>query len=205
MFTDPYNKCSPTETETVLKQLTGVYPNHGFRVEGLAALRKTIGFYGDAIYYDLTQADLHPAPTLQFVIGKNGDVLILDGRVESILAFNATQPFRLDRHLVMDYVRFYLAHVTGLHGITTLIDMVEDLDLREEPTPGLRKSLHDKIVPLALNGSLPGSGYQLRATLLIGSSLYTAMIDVGADGAVTAAPSRVLADHLPVQDAVLER
>jgi hypothetical protein len=205
MFSDPFNKCPTSEIDAAVKRLAKAQPEYSFRTDGLAVLRKTLGFYNDAIYYDLTQADLHPPLSLQLVLGKTDDqILVLDGTSGPVLEFNRACPLKLDRHQVMDYARFYLAHVTGPHGITAVIDMVDDLNLREEPTPSLRKSLHDKIVPLALNGSLPGAGYQLRGTLLIKRSLYSALIDVSAAGEITATPSRVLADILPVHDTVLE-
>lgn len=203
MFTDPFVKCTPTEIETTLGLLDRIMPDHGFRSVGLLALKKPLSFYDRATLYELTQADQHPAKNLGLVIcGK--EVLICDGQSASILAYNNRVPFRLDQNLVLDYARFYLAHVVGVHGQPHVIDTVEDLLLAEEPTPGLRKSLNDKIIPFALNASLAGGGYQLRGTLLIERSLFGVLIDVDTKGEVKPHPARILAEILPVIDRVLE-
>jgi hypothetical protein len=205
MFTDPFHKCTPIEIEIVLEQLSIKRRDHRFRAVGLAALRKKIEFYPDAVYYDLTQADLHPAPTLQILTLKNGiDLTILDGRVKTLQDLNDKKELTLNRHLVLDYIRFYFAHITGPHGITKIIDAADDLDLREEPTPGLRKSLQDKILPLALNGALSDAGYQISGTVLIDRSLHTVLIDVDADGRVILNLMKTLADQLSVRDVALE-
>lgn len=187
----------------MLKRLSDINPAHGFRAQGLAVLRKPLGFYPDATYYDLTQADVSPARSCQLVLTKKS-ILVLNGNVDQLCTFNLSAPLKLDRNQILDYARFYFAHVIGPHGLTGLIDAVDDINFREEPTPALRKALNEKIVPLTLNASLPDGGYQLRGTLLIKSTLFGAIIDIDLTGMVTATPGRVLAEVLPINDIALE-
>lgn len=203
MFTDPFVKCAAEETEQFINRLNQIMPDHGFRQAGLMVLKKQISFYPNATYYDISQADQHPLRTLQ-VIFTDDQFLICNGSAEEILAFNAQVGLRLDTAHVLDYSRFYLFHVVGPHGKSFVIDTVEDLMLEEEPTPGLRKALNDKIIPFALNASLAGGGYQIRGTLLIEKTLYSVFIDVTPEGRVTAHQARVLAEILPVVNRVLE-
>lgn len=202
MFTDPFTKATADEIKNLLARLDRDYPDHGFRPGGLMVLRKNLSFYPDAVYYDLTQADGHPARHLSLVVHQD-KTLILGGQAAAILQFNQTNILQLDRQQVIDYARFYLAHVVGPHGISYVIDTVEDLQLEEEPTPGLRKTLHDRIVPFALNASLPGGGYQLRGSLLVERTLYSVLIDINLRGETIVHLSRVLADVLPVVDRIV--
>lgn len=203
MFTDAYQKCAPEEIEALLARMNDIYPDHGFRAQGLAVLRKTLGFYPGALYYDVTQADISPSRSVQIVVGKKS-ALILDGNLDRLHQFNLGYPLALDRNQVLDYARFFFAHVIGPHGQTVLVDTVEDINFREEPTPALRKTLNEKIVPLTLNASLTDGGYQLRGSLLIKSTLYNAIMDIDLTGIITAQPNRVLAEVLPINDMALE-
>lgn len=203
MFTDAFHKCQPSEIDQVLKILQDLRPHHGFHSNGLEVLKKPLGFYPDAIYYDVTQADTHPERTCQLVWGKKHGH-ILDGNFGHLHQYNLSYPLTLNRTVVVDYVRFYLAHVVGPHGLTRVIDTVDDLNLRDEPTPALRSNLNDKIIPLALNAAVPGGGYQIRGTVLIKTTLYTCLFDVDMTGTLTATMGRVLADVLTLHDQVLE-
>jgi hypothetical protein len=204
MFIDAFIKCSQREMTDVLARLDQHLPHHSFRLQGLMMLKKKLGFYPDAFYLDLTQADQHPTPHLGVVYGPQERFLICRGDAPALMAFNQSYPLTLDRHLVLDYIRFYFAHITGPYGRSYLIDVVEDLQLKEEPTPALRRALHDKIVPLSLNASLAEGGYQARASLLVTQTLYSVFINVTFDGAVRVELGRVLADLLPVNDRALE-
>jgi hypothetical protein len=203
LFTDAFQKCTAAEIEHILETLTTIQPRHGFRAQGLEVLKKTLSFYPEAIYYDITQADLHPERTCQLVVGKKS-AHILDGQFAHLHTFNLSYPLTLDRQNVVDYARFYLAHMMGPHGITRVIDTVDDLSLRDEPTPALRSNLNDKIVPLGLNAALTGGGYQVRGTILIKSTLYTALFDIDMTGTLSATMGRVLAEVLTLHDQVLE-
>lgn len=203
MFVDAFHKCTADDAARLLAFLDRTQPDHGFRQAGLVVLKKPLSFYPHATYFDGTQADQHPSRSVQVVMGpKQG--LILNGRADDVLVFNQTYPLQLDRHLAIDYARFYFAHVTGPHGLSVIIDTVEDLSLREEPTPALRKSIGDKIIPLSLQASLNNGGYQLRCTLLIKQTLYNVVLDIDMAGQVSAQVGRVIAELLPVVDRVLE-
>lgn len=203
MFSDAYHKCNPDESQKILERVSQIRPQHGFRATGLEVLKKSIGFYPEATYYDLTQADIHPERSLQMVVSKKSSH-ILDGDFAHLHRFNLSAPLMIDRTQAVDYVRFYMGHIPGPYGLTRIMDTVDDLQLRDEPTPALRSSLNDKIVPLSLNASLPDGGYQIRGTILIKSTLYTALFDVGMTGIVSATMGRVIADVLSLHDRTLE-
>ena len=203
VFTDPFQKCSNEEIDGVIKRLDTMMPDHGLRVASLAVLRKPLHFYPGSMYYDLTQADTNPVRSIQIVLGKKAGH-ILDGSADKLAMFNLAFPLTLDKGNVADYARFYFTHINGPHGRTIVVDTVDDIHFREEPTPALRKSLNDKIIPLAINAALPDGGYQLRGTLLIRSALFSATIDIDMTGNVSAHAARVLADILPVGDLALE-
>ncbi len=204
MFMDAFAKCTATEITFILEKLTTLDPQHNFHEQGLIALKKKLSFYPDAFYFNFTQADHHPVYHQTFVLGTNDKAYLCRGNADDLILFNQSYPLMIDRNLVLDYVRFYFAHIIGPYGPSILIDVVEDLQLREEPTPALRHALHDKIIPLSLNASLAGGGYQTRATLLVMQTLYSVFIDVAADGRIKVELGRVLADLLPVNDRALE-
>jgi hypothetical protein len=203
MFRDAYTKCSAHELGPALDDLSKIKPNHGLRLDGLMLLKKNLPYYTNGILYDATQADQHPALHHQWVMS-GSFIYNMNGDPTLLYDFNNRVPLVLDRTTVMDYIRFYFSHIVGPHGLSWIIDTVEDLHLMEEPTPALRKALHDKIVPLSLNASLSGGGYQCRASLLVEQTLFSVFIDVNNQGRVGVELGRVLADLLPLGQRVLE-
>lgn len=203
MFADAFIKCGTDEKKIILNELDYIIPNHGFLLPGLMVLKKILSFYDQSTYYEITQADQHPEKTIQIIIGQQ-KFFICNGYLHDLLLFNQQYPLILDRNNILDYVRFYFAHIVGPHGLSRIIDTVDDLYLKEEPTPNLRKSLHDKIIPLALNASLAGGGYQSRGTLLIEQTIFSVFIDVDPKGYIKVELGRVLADLLPISAKILE-
>lgn len=203
MFIDAFIKCGTEEKTNLLKELSSVIKDHGFVVPGLMVLKKSLSFYNNASYYEITQADQHPEKTIQMVMGQN-NIFICNGYPKDLLDFNEKYPLILNRDNVLDYVRFYFAHIVGPHGLSRIIDTVDDIQLKEEPTPNLRKGLNDKIIPLALNASLAGGGYQARGTLLVEQTIFSTFIDINPKGQVSVELGRVLADLLPIGPRVLE-
>lgn len=203
MFTDAFVKCSTDENISFLERFDQEIKNHGFVSTGLILLKKQILFYPNALYYDITQADQHPGRTIQVIVSKDR-FYICDGNIDKLLEFNKSYPLTLDKSLALDYARFYFAHSVGPRGLSKIIDTVDDLQLKEEPTPLLRKTLHDKIIPLALNAALTNGGYQIRGTILVEQTIFSTFININLKGQVAVELGRVLADLLPISSRILE-
>ena len=203
MATDVFTKCDPLIVPGILASLAQTLPDVSLHPAGLIAVQKTLPFYVESTYYEFTQADQHPARTVKFI--RTPQVLfVCNGDATDFAAFHQICPPVLNKTTVLDYARFYISHIVGPHGMNILVDTVEDLGLQEEPTPSMRKSLQDRIVPLALHASLPGSGFQLRGTLLISQTLYSVYLDIDVGGGVFPHVHKGIADLLPVTDRVLE-
>jgi hypothetical protein len=203
MPSDPFVKCTAQETEHILSRLQTHVLDLVIEMDRAFVIKKPLKFYADATYYEIAEAHQNPARILSFIV-TGDDLLFCDGDVEKLIDFNFKSKLILNKNTILDYVRFYMGHVTGPHGQSIIVDTVEDIGLQEEPSPGVRKSLNDRIVPLALHGSLPGAGYQCRGTLLIQKTLYSVYLDVDRLGRIMPRMNTVLADVLPVQDRVLE-
>jgi hypothetical protein len=203
MFTDAFIKCLADENISFLKRLDQEIKSHSFINTGLILLKKQILFYPGATYYELTQADQHPSKTMQVIVSEDR-FYICNGNVDQLLELNKIYPLSLDKTLVLDYVHFYFAHTIGPRGISKIIDTVDDLQMKEEPNPVLRKALHDKIVPLVLNAGLTNGEYQMRGTILVEQTIFSTFINVNLNGQVTVELGRVLADLLPISSRILE-
>lgn len=203
MPSDPFIKCSAEETGDILSRLQTHILDLVVEMDRAFVIKKTLQFYAGATYYEVAEAHQNPARILSFIMTPN-DILFCDGDAEKLIDFNFKNGLVLNKNTILDYVRFYMAHVTGPHGQSIIVDTVEDIGLQEEPSPGVRKSLGDRIIPLALHGSLPGAGYQCRGTLLIQKTLYSVYLDVDRLGRIMPRMNRVLADVLPVHDRILE-
>jgi len=130
----------------------------------------------------------------------NGDACVpLQYDAAFVQEFCRAQDLRLDRHTADDYIRFWLEYVRTGTDKFLLIETVDDLPWREEPTPQARKSLAKTIVPLTLTDSSP-SLFHFQACLLFRDALMDCGLELTYDGKITITRREVIAEDLTVTD-----
>lgn len=203
MFTDPFSKASLKETEEILQKLEVIAPKETFTAQGVSCLYKSLEFYPQARYYDITQADQHPARQC-LVIDTPAATHLLNGNTESLYTFNEKIKIALSSELIEDYARFFIAHYRGSEGRTILIETVDDPIWLEDPTPSSRKLLSERITPLKITGTRKDGGWQLAVTLLIRNHMYEAQMEISPVGRVTFEQVETVAENLPVADLMMD-
>jgi len=113
--------------------------------------------------------------------------------------FCRSRALRLDRHTTSDYVRFWLEYIRSGADRFLLVESVDDLPWREEPTPQARKSLAKAITPLTLVESTPAA-FSFHACLLFRDALLDCGLEVTYDGKLSLVSREVVAEDLTVTD-----
>lgn len=122
-----------------------------------------------------------------YVVYSDDRWVVIDYTATALKTLNAEVPVKLDKSNVLDYVRFYFSFVSGVHAKYSLLESVEDIQWREEPSVQMRKSLANAIHPLMLKKSSllkVGKGFYTQASVLMDDNLVTMDVTVSMDGGV---------------------
>ncbi|MEO0393251.1 MAG: hypothetical protein AAF213_08390 [Pseudomonadota bacterium] len=84
-----------------------------------------LSFYDDVLLYALRDESTLPAIT-KYALRRKREIVVLDGTATPIMAANEIAPLQLSRDTVVDYARFFTAHVWhhGMPGM--LIERLEE-------------------------------------------------------------------------------
>ncbi|MBU6235103.1 MAG: hypothetical protein KGQ41_04605 [Alphaproteobacteria bacterium] len=116
-----------------------------------------------------------------------------------ITNFAANQNMYLSHATAPDYVRFWFEYVRSGPEKFQLVETLDDIPWREEPTPQARKSLAKMITPLTLTGPV-GTGFAFKACVLFRDTLFDCTLEVTASGGVHFTNRTIMAESLTVTD-----
>jgi hypothetical protein len=200
MFQDQYTKLSGKDTKTALTEFNALFEGSAFP-ETSIIMRRPLAFYPDYWFYDVTDHQTMP-PRRRYLIVKGQDVTVLDGRAETVLGLNKRIGITLNEFNVLDYVQFYLAFVRGPRGRMVLVESLDDIPWRDEPSPAARKAIGKMVSALDLVASVDGS-YQSKAQLIFADGLYEVDLKLKPDGSLEFKEPKMLIEDMPVLDDLL--
>lgn len=207
MFQDQYTKLSADDTKQTLVAFNGAFDGSPFP-ETAIIMRRPLAFYPGCWFYDVADHQTMP-PRRRFLIAQQIDkaappknITILDGTPQSILTLNTSIPLNLNDSTITEYIQFYLAFVRGPEGRMVLIESLDDIPWRDEPSPSARKALAKMIAAIEPTGSV-GGNYYTKAQVIFSDGLYEVDIHVFKDGEVIFKEAKMLIEDMPVLDDVL--
>lgn len=200
MFQDQYIKLNEADTGTALKSFNPLFDGSPFPQTSII-MRRPLGFYPDYWFYDVADHQTMP-PRRRYLIVKGADSVLIDGRAETILSLNKTVPIMLNDKNILDYIQFYLAFVRGPKGRMVLIESLDDIPWRDEPSPAARKAIGKMVSALDLQASVDGS-YSSTAQIIFGDGLYEVDVSIAKDGSVDFKNHKMLIEDMPVLDDLL--
>ena len=83
-----------------------------------------------------------------------------------------------------------------------LVESLDDIPWRDDPSPSARKALGKMIAAIDPTGSV-GGNYHTKAQVIFSDGLYEVDIHVAANGDITFADAKMLIEDMPVLDDVL--
>jgi hypothetical protein len=202
MFQDAFTKCDRLEVEKYLKAVNPALDMTPFAPETVTILSMPLSFYPGCLLLDIADYTGMPARRV-FAVYREGDIVqILDWTNDPIYRLNVSAPLKTDDKTLYDYVRFFFAFVRGRHGRFHVVETIDDIAWREEPSPVVRKTLGGLIEPLKLIGTENDGSPVLNARLLFRDSLFKARIHVGPNGQISLKDEELVVEDIPVQDDV---
>ncbi|MBN8520475.1 MAG: hypothetical protein J0L77_01070 [Alphaproteobacteria bacterium] len=202
MFQNAYLKLDGDDTAELLARVNPLLDTAPFRVDTATVLSVPVSFYPGYYYADITHHGTLPALSVK-VVYNQARAVVMTSRNEPIYALNTSVPLSLTDSNVADYVRFFFMHVRGQQGRFLIIDMVDDINWKEDPAASARKALAKMIVPLSVTGKTPEGSWKLSASMIFKDSLFQTQITVTPSGDVSLSDEELLVESLPVLEDTL--
>lgn len=144
--------------------------------------------------------DATTIPEKRAVVLDNGDECVpVQFNAEFIAAFAGKNGIVLDHDSAPDYMRFWFEYVRTGTDRFLLVEAIDDMPWREEPTPQARKSLAKSITPLTLVDQ-QGDVFVFKACVLFRDTLFDCTLETTLDGKVTITSRHTIAEALTVSD-----
>ena len=207
MFQDQYSKLNLTDTEKSLGVFNPLFDGSPFPTTAII-MRRPLAFYPAHWFYDVADHQTMP-PRRRYVIVQQNEatdapqnITILDGSPQTILTLNNTVPLVLNDKTITEYIQFYLAFTRGPEGRMVLVESLDDIPWRDDPSPAARKALGKMIAAIEPTGSVNGN-YHTKAQVIFSDGLYEIDIHVAKNGDITFQDPKMLIEDMPVLDDVL--
>ena len=200
MFSDAYIEIKDGDAAALLDKLNPQLDGAPFDPVKSRILSHSLSFYPDYTLYEVNDFDNIPPRIVSFIKGKDDSIYILDGTNEVIYGLNQLQPVQFTDDNIITYMRFFLHYVRGRFGRFNIVENVEDIRWREEPSPAGRKALGRMIEPLILKNKDENGDYHLKASIIFKDSLFESDILIKKDGNLSLNNQEMLVEDIPVLD-----
>lgn len=204
MFSDAYTTIEHGNAAHVLDKLNPLLDGSSFDPTKSRLISHSLPFYKGMSVYEVSDFQNDPPRTISFVAKEGGadlgEIYILNGTNEPIYALNKVVSIDITPENIRTYVRFFFHYVRGRFGRFNIIENVDDIKWREEPSPAGRKALSKMIQPLDIKHMDDQGNYHLMSSIIFKDSLFESDVAVQKDGTVTLSNQEMLVEDIPVLD-----
>ena len=202
MFTDAYTKLNPENCHELIEQLNSLVDGSAFTPNTLRILSHDLPFYQDYALFEVADLSVTPERIIHFIARrdfKNDKLYILNGTNEAIYALNESAPISLSDETVVTYILFFFSYVRGRFGQFKIVQHIDDIIWREEPSTAGKKALSKMIEPVAIKDKNDQS-YILSSNIVFKDTLFESDIVVAHDGKINLSNQEMLVEDIPVVD-----
>jgi hypothetical protein len=199
MFKDAFIKPDLLQTEKLVRTINP-FLDTPMDSTTTSIMVHDLAFYPGHFLAELNRHDAHPQKTRSVIANSKGDVFVLNGSNDVIYRLNKTTPILLDDNNIIEYIRFFFCYVRGKHGRFLIVENVDDLNWREEPSVAGRKALAKMINPVTLKAKDTDGTYTFAANIIFKDSLFLSDIRVSKNGMVQMLNEELLVEEIPVAD-----
>jgi len=206
MFSDAYTKIAANQCGDLINQLNLLVEGSPYNPKNLRILAHHLPFYKGYSLFEITDASVNPERSVS-LIGrddfKNTSLYLLNGTNEAIYSLNTAVPVSLNEKNIRTYVMFFFAYVYGRFGKFKIIEHVDDIIWREQPSSAGRKALSKMIEPLKIKSHTQENDFVLSASIIFKDTLFESNIQIAADGKINLTNQEMLVEDIPVLEEVL--
>jgi hypothetical protein len=199
MFKDAFAKLDPVQSAQ-MAVLINPHLDRAFDPQDVTIMIHDLPFYAGYFLAEISDHSEHPAIVRTCICNEHGAVHVLTWTNDPIYRLNKSVPIHLTPKNVESYARFFLYYVRGQHGRFSIIDTVDDIDWKEEPSPAGRKALSRMIQPLTCLEHDKTNGFKLRASVVYKDALFQSNIHITPQGVFSMTDEELMVESLPVSD-----
>lgn len=199
MFKEAFIKLDPIQAARMTETINP-FLDMTFDPATTSVMIHDLSFYEGYFLVELSRHSDHPSVVRTAICDDKGNVTVLNWTKDPIYALNKSVPIRLTPETMPDYLRFYFAYVRGAHGRFLIVDSVDDIDWREEPSASGRKALGRMIEPLHMKRPEKNGIVVFSVCIVFMDSLYQAEAHVAPDGTISLQNQEILVEDIPVAD-----
>ncbi len=199
MAAGAYEKIEGTKAKKLLERLNKAWSGSPFEESRTVIHARGLSFAKGWILAEASDAMAMPEKKC-VALDDGKTCLPIEYGPDFIPKFAANQNVYLSHDTAPEYVRFWFEYVRSGAERFMLVETLDDMPWREEPTPQARKSLSKSVMPLTLIGPST-SGFIFKACVLFRDTLMDCTLEVSASGAVSFVERNIIAETLTVTDA----
>ena len=209
MFSDAYITIENAAAIELAQKVSAKLDGSDFDPSHSRLISHVLPFYKGGYHLcEMTDLENTPSRQISFIYKENGekdDIYILDGTNEPIYLLNKKLPIFINKNNVVTYVQFFFHYVRGRHGRFNIIENIDEISWREEPSPAGRSALERMIQPLTLKESNDvqddkNEDYHLSCSIIFKDSLFESDIIVKENGDVSLSNQEMLVEDIPILD-----
>jgi hypothetical protein len=201
MFADAFQEIEHGNAAKLLDKVNTSLDGITFDPVSARILSHPLPFYPDCDLVEATEHEARPLKRVTFVIdNKTENVFILNGKNDPVYELNETVGLSLSQEDLPLYIRFFLNYVRGHYGFFHLVQSVNDIEWREEPTPNAQKALGKMIHPIQILGAHDKGGYHARCNIVFKQSLLETDLKITENGHVSFENQEIVVEDVPVSD-----
>jgi len=202
MFDDSFTQIEHGAAAKILDDLNPLLDGSPFDPSMARILSHSIPFYEGYDLIEVTDYDVNPPRRVSFLYkeGTQKQIHILNGTNEPIYNLNKTCPVQLDEKSVFLYVRFFFYYVRGRHGRFLIVENIDEIDWKEDPSPAGKRALSKMVSPLTLRSEEQDDNFYLSASIIFKDSLFESDITVSPQGDISLSNQELLVEDIPVLD-----
>ena len=193
-----FEKLEGPKAKKLLDRLNKVWAGSPFDTDRSVAHARTLPFADTWLLAEA--ADATSIPEKRCVALDNGQqCLPMNFDADFIPAFANQNNVRLTAETAPDYLRFWFEYARPGADRFVLVEGVDDMPWREEPTPQARKSLARTVMPIEQIHEGAG-GFAFVACVLFRDTLFRCTMEISPQGKVEIVSREVVAEGLTVSD-----
>ncbi len=204
MFQDSFTLIEHGDAAKILDDVNPHLDGSPFDPAVARILSHPLPFYEGYDLVEISDYDVNPPRKISLIYKSHenapSEVYILNGKNEPVYELNKAAPIQLNETNIFIYVRFFFSYVRGRFGRFMIVENVDEIDWKEEPSPAGKKALSKMIRPLTLKPKTFDDEYYLTASIVFKDSLFETDIKVTADGQASLSNQELLVEDIPVLD-----
>jgi hypothetical protein len=199
MFQDSFDNVEHGAAAKILDAVNPLLEGSPYDSSTCRVLKHALSFYPGYDLVEVSDYEVNPARQNSFLYKEDEKAVLLDGTNEPIYALNSEAPLSVTAENIYLYVRFFFYFVQGRFGRFNIVENVEDVNWKEEPSLAGKKVLGKMIHALELKSARTDE-FVLNASIVFKDSLFETDIHVKPDGQVNLSHQELLVEDIPVLD-----